>query len=65
MSTASRSVEIGDRAPEAYAATAEGSGQVGRRSHRPRAEKDPFQTETIYTHPRSLQASATRAIATR
>src|SRR5208337_2799539 len=31
---------------EASAATAEGSGQVGRRSHRPRAEKDPFRTET-------------------
>ena len=31
---------------EAFAATAEGSGQVGRRSHRPRAEKDPFRTET-------------------
>ena len=28
-------------------ATAEGSGQVGRRSHRPRAEKDPFRMETI------------------
>ena len=31
---------------EVSAATAEGSGQVGRRSHRPRAEKDPFRTET-------------------
>ena len=28
-------------------ATAEGSGHVGWRSHRPRAEKDPFRTETI------------------
>ncbi len=37
-----RAVEIGDRDPEASAATAEGSGQVGWRSHRPRAEKDPF-----------------------
>jgi len=27
-------------------AAAEGSGQVGWRSHRPRAEKDPFRTET-------------------
>jgi len=31
---------------EASAATAEGSGQVGWRSHRPMAEKDPFRTET-------------------
>jgi hypothetical protein len=27
-------------------ATAEGSGQIGGRSHRPRAKKDPFRTET-------------------
>ena len=27
-------------------ATAEGSGQLGRRSHRPKAEKDPFRMET-------------------
>jgi len=30
-------------------ATAAGSGQVGWRSHRPRAEKDPFRTETSTT----------------
>ncbi len=33
---------------EASAATVEGSGQVGWRSHRPRTEKDPFRMETIY-----------------
>ncbi len=34
--------------PEASTATAEGSGQVGWRSHRPKAEKDPFRMETSY-----------------
>jgi len=29
--------------------TAEGSGKIGGRSHRPRAEKDPFRTETNTT----------------
>ncbi|MGA7641861.1 MAG: hypothetical protein WBW56_06630, partial [Syntrophobacteraceae bacterium] len=38
-----RAVEIGDRDPEASSATAVGSGQIGRRSHRPGAEKDFFE----------------------
>ncbi|MGO8942981.1 MAG: hypothetical protein ACLQJ7_04835, partial [Syntrophobacteraceae bacterium] len=40
--------------PEASAATAEGSGQVGRRSHRPRTEKDPFRMENSWPTSRIL-----------
>ncbi len=56
IGTASRSVEILVLPPPQAVAipaaalppAAEGSGQVGWRSHRPRAEKDPFRTETSY-----------------